>query len=59
MNIVATSLGEVSKIERFRVTVKERCKVMRGFSRYASASLIMDGWLIYYYHIRHDMAYGD
>jgi transposase-like protein len=55
-NIVATSLGEVACIERFHGAVKERCKVMRGFSRYESASLIMDGWTVYYNYIRHHMA---
>ena len=55
-NIVATSLGEVSKIERFHGTIKERRKVMRGFSRYNTASLIMDGWLIYYNYVRRHMA---
>jgi xylulokinase len=38
------------------IAVKERCKVMRGFSRYGSASLIMDGWTVYYNYIRHHIA---
>ena len=53
---MATSLGEVAYIERFHGAVKERCKVMRGFSRYESASLIMDGWTVYYNYIRHHTA---
>jgi len=57
-NIVATSLGEVASIERFHSTMKERCKVMRGFSQHQSASLTMDGWLIYYNYIRRHMALG-
>jgi putative methanogenesis marker protein 8 len=44
--------------ERFHSAVKERCKVMRGFSRYQSASLIMDGWTVYYNYIRHHTALG-
>jgi len=42
----------------FHSTMKERCKVMRGFSQHQSASLTMDGWLIYYNYVRRHMALG-
>lgn len=42
-------------IERFHSTLKSRTQIMRGMQRPDTATLIMDGWLIYYNFFRpHD-----
>jgi putative transposase len=46
-------------IERFQGTLKDRTKVMRGFKKPNTASLILDGWLVYYNYLRPHESLGD
>jgi putative transposase len=46
-------------IERFQGTLKDRTKVMRGFKKPETATLILDGWLVYYNYLRPHESLGD
>lgn len=46
-------------IERFHSTLKSRTEIMRGMQRPETATLIMDGWLIYYNFFRPHEALRD
>ncbi len=46
-------------IERFHSTLKSRTEIMRGMQRPDTATLIMDGWLIYYNFFRPHEALRD
>lgn len=47
--------NNTNMIERFHSTLKSRTEIMRGMQRPETATLIMEGWLIYYNFFRpHD-----
>jgi transposase-like protein len=46
-------------IERFHGSLKDRTKVMRGLKKYATANLLMDGWLVHYNFFRPHETLGD
>lgn len=46
-------------IERFHSTLKSRTEIMRGMQKPETATLIMDGWLIYYNFFRPHESLGN
>jgi hypothetical protein len=61
-HIVSKPFVEVDStnvIERFQGTLKDRTKVMRGFKKPDTATLILDGWLVYYNYLRPHESLGD
>ncbi len=48
----------ITLVERFHGTLKDRTKVMRGMQNRETARLIMDGWLVHYNFFRPHEALG-